>query len=115
MLIALSAALSASCGISDQACTADFRYGIVVAVVHSISGAVVADSAAGIVRDVAFTDSLMNAGGGTLLGAGERAGNYEVIVRHPRYMEWRVDSIRVTEDECYVRPVLLTARLQPPS
>lgn len=47
-----------------------------------------------------------------LLGAGERAGIYRVIVRKPGYAEW-IGAAIVTEDECHVRPTTLTARLQP--
>lgn len=47
-----------------------------------------------------------------LLGAGERQGMYQVIVRKPGHADW-VRGILVTGDRCHVKTVELTALLRP--
>jgi hypothetical protein len=44
--------------------------------------------------------------------AEERAGTYEVSVERTGYRSWHRAGVRVTADECHVRTVSLTARLQ---
>ena len=103
------------------ACTADFRYGLNVTVVDSLTGGPPA-SATLIARDGAHVDSIgpqapfLNGPQGPavllLSAAGERAGTYDVTVRASGYREWTQADVRVTADECHVRGVEITARLQ---
>jgi hypothetical protein len=104
-----------------RVCTEDFRYGLNVTVVDSVTNAPPA-SAVLIARSGAFVDSVgprapmqfVQNGPLVLLlsSAGERAGTYELTVRSPGYRDWTRTGVEVTEDECHVRPITLTARLQ---
>jgi hypothetical protein len=47
-----------------------------------------------------------------LSSAGERAGTYDLTIRSPGYRDWTRTGVEVTKDQCHVRPVTLTARLQ---
>ena len=49
--------------------------------------------------------------GNTLLGAGEQAGVFDVVVTAPGYEIWTQAQVRVREDECHVIPVQLDADL----
>jgi hypothetical protein len=42
----------------------------------------------------------------------ERAGTYTVTVEQQGYRPWSRSGVRVTKDECHVRGVSITARLQ---
>ena len=113
----------AGCGpiLDDHLCTADYRYGLTVAVVDSVTGVPPA-SAVLIARSGAFVDSVGPAtphpvvqnGPPVLLlfSAGERAGTYDLTVRAPGYRDWTRNGVNVTEDECHVRLTKVTARLQ---
>ena len=109
-------ALAFSVGCADQGpiiCTAQFVYGISVDVVDSGSGAPLADSATMTLRDGDYVESTtLSSDGLTMAGAGERAGNYTVIVARPSYHNWVRTEIVVTADECHVIPVKLRAELQ---
>lgn len=107
-----------------QVCTADFRFGLAVYVKDSSTGAWAA-SGARLLTDLAGTPvdtaqsfpTAFPAGQPSLdsmplLGAGERAGVYRVTVRKAGYADWLRAGVRVTEDECHVRPTTLTAQLQ---
>jgi hypothetical protein len=119
--------LTYGCGLVDdglRVCTAEFRFGLAVFVKDSSTGAWAASGARLLTYiqdtpvDTANTfPSAFPAGQPALdsmplLGAGERAGVYRVIVRKPGYAEW-IGAAIVTEDECHVRRTNLTARLQP--
>jgi hypothetical protein len=104
-----------------HACTADFRYGLNVTVVDSLTNTPPA-SATLIARAGAYVDSvgprapLPNGPQGPavliLSTAGERPGTYDLTVRAPGYRDWTRTGVQVTADECHVHPVALTARLQ---
>jgi hypothetical protein len=107
---------------SDFNCTADFRFGLNVTVVDSVTNAPPA-SAVLIARTGAVVDSVgpatpqqlvLNGPPVLLLGAaGERPGTYDLTVRAPGYRDWTRNGVTVTADECHVRSVAVTARLQP--
>ena len=103
-------------GGSGTVCTALFAYGITVTVVDSVSGAFAAPGATVIASDGAYADSVIvpntaSASGGIGL-AGERAGTYTVTVRKAGYKTWTKNGIVVTKDECHVKGVAITAKLQ---
>lgn len=103
------------------ACTADFRYGLTITVVDSLTGAP-PSSATLIARDWAHVDSVgpqapLPSGpqGPAVLilsAAGERSGTYDLTVRAAGYQAWTKADVHVSEDECHVQGVALTARLQ---
>jgi len=43
----------------------------------------------------------------------EREGTDTITVRRAGYATWTRTGVTVTRDECHVRPVTVTARLQP--
>ena len=114
-------ACSGSAFTGPVGCTDDFRYGLNVTVVDSVTNAPPA-SAVLIARSGAFVDSVgprapmqfVQNGPPVLLlsSAGERAGTYDLTIRSPGYRDWTRTGVEVTEDECHVRPITLTARLQ---
>jgi hypothetical protein len=116
-LVVAAAGATAACDLPfTGACTADFRYGIVVEVRDSVTGEPAADGARLIVRDGAYADTsdqLPFTEPLTLRAAGERGGRYDITVEKPDYREWTRTRVRVWEDGCHVIPVRLEARLQP--
>ncbi len=127
MLAAMALGLGTltACRVSDildggRACTAEFRFGIVVRVVDSVSSADAAAGATVVIRDGAYVDSLpappdQSFPGASFAGAGERAGTYTVTVTKAGYRPWARNGVVVTRNECHVNTVQLEARLQPAS
>lgn len=102
------------------ACTEEFRYGLNVTVVDSLTG-IPPSSATLIARDGVYVDSvgpqttfIVGTQGPVLLvsAAGEREGTYDLTVRSPGYLAWTRAGVQVTGDDCHVNPVALTARLR---
>jgi hypothetical protein len=116
LLGALAAGAIAACDLPfTGSCSTDFRYGIIVEVRDSVTGAAAAVDARLIVRDgtyadtsdqLPFTDPLI------LRAAGERGGRYDLTIQKAGYHEWTRAGVRVREDRCHVIPVRLEARLQ---
>lgn len=91
-------------------CTTEFVYGVQVTAVDAATNVPVTDGLEGTLTDGAYVEE-MQVQGNTLLGAGERAGTYDLEVRANGY-ETVVDSgIVVTENECHVNPVSLLAEM----
>jgi hypothetical protein len=113
---AVAAGAIAACDLPfTGACTADFRYGIIVEVRDSITGAPAAEGARLIARDGAYADTsdqFAFVEPLTLRAAGERGGRYDLAIQKTGYREWTRTGVRVREDECHVIPVRLEARLQ---
>ena len=105
--------------LTDPVCTLEAVWGIEVTVQDSVTGAPSASGAQLIVRDGAYADTVMVSGNSAdpdrevLRAAGERPGLYTVTVRKAGFLPWERTSVVVTADECHVRTVALTARLQP--
>lgn len=119
---ALSVLAVAGCDLLDSSettCTANFVFGLVVAVQDSSTGAPAASGAQLIAQDgtwadtVGFPPSRPDLDAQQLVSAGERAGSYTVTVRKAGFQDWQRTGVIVTADECHVHPVELTARLQP--
>jgi hypothetical protein len=114
------AALGAECPTSNPEviCTADFRYGLNVTVVDSLTGALVPRPILIVASEGAFSDTAKFAlqTDGIQLGSwpllGERSGVFTVLVRAPGYQDWQQSSVRIGRDACHVIPVALTARLR---
>ena len=116
--VLLAAGLLVACDDSPMSCTASVEPAMVVSVEDSLDGSPVAAEATALAVDGAFGEALRPHGHNTvgeltsLAGPDERAGTYMVTVDKTGYAEWRQTDIRVTADECHVRTVNLTARLQ---
>lgn len=111
MLAILLSAVLSGCGLVDPvACTTIFVYGIVITAVDAETGTAVSEGLRGVtIRGSTSFD--MEVFDNRLLGAGEQAGNFAVVVSAPGYELWTKTDIQVTENECHVRPVRLTAEL----
>ena len=111
----------AACGnpIEQRVCTADFRYGLMVYVQDSVTGASVASGATLVARESDFEDTFTYPDGRPdlntqpLLSAGERAGTYQVTVTKAGYAPWARSNVTITSNVCHVNQTELTARLQP--
>jgi hypothetical protein len=93
-------------------CTALYAYGLTVTTLDATTGDSLTVTPTGIARDGAYSDT-MQVLGNRLMGAGERAGTYDITVTAPGYAQWDTTGITVTADECHVRGVGVTARLTP--
>ena len=93
--------------------------GIVVEVLDSSTGAWIADSASGVVRDGEYVDSLRPHTWSatyvlaTLQAAGDRPGTYRVEVSRPRYEDWSQDGVVAEPAPCVVATTTIVARLRP--
>jgi hypothetical protein len=100
-------------------CPSDFRYGLVVAVEDSATGAPAASGARLVARAGAYADSAEYPPGRPeldaepLRAAGERAGTYDVAARKAGYRDWVEGGVGVDANECHAEARRLTARLQP--
>lgn len=122
-LVILTALLAtAGCDLLDSPgviCTANFVFGLEVAVEDSSTDAPAASGAQLIAQDGVWTDTVGFPSGRPdldalpLVSAGERPGTYTVTVRKAGFRDWQRTGVLVTADECHVHPVELTARLQP--
>ena len=102
-------------------CTDIFKYGLHITVADSATGSppleatltatsgsfVEVDGPRGPLQQVVNGPPVL-----VLYAAGERPGWYTVLVQAPGYLDWRRAPVRVTADQCHVRPVEITARLQ---
>ena len=109
---------SAACYEGDPsgpiACTAQFVFGLTVTVRDQSTTLPKAEDATLTLREGAYVEVVMDSWDGTtLVGAGERPGTYAVTVEHPGYEVWTRAGVEITEDECHVIPVSITADLIP--
>lgn len=103
------------CGIFGVVCTDEARPGLILTVQDSITGAPVVGEAIATALLSAYADTAHFSGDAAseaLLY--ERPGRYRIDVMADEYQPWTRTSVRIpeTEDECHVRTVRLTARLQ---
>ncbi|MFV1985877.1 MAG: hypothetical protein ACC682_01235 [Gemmatimonadota bacterium] len=108
----LAAGLVACSEPTAVACTLEFRYGLSIAVLDG-SGTPAAEGAFGLAVEGSFVDTMMVFSPETLVGAGERAGTYDITITKEGFMTWTAENITVTADECHVIPVSLDANLIP--
>ena len=105
--------------IVDATCTGVIVPGIIVEIRDAADGKAIADLAAGIVQDGAFTDSLRPAESSSSQladlysrqSAFERPGTYAVHVERAGYSSWDTAGIVVTKEVCHVSTVRLNAAL----
>jgi len=108
----LAAGLVACSEPQGIACTLEFRYGLSITVLDG-AGAPAADGALGLAVEGSYVDTMMVFLPETLVGAGERAGTYDITITKDGFMTWTAENITVTADECHVIPVSLDANLVP--
>ncbi|MEX2110174.1 MAG: hypothetical protein WD802_06205 [Gemmatimonadaceae bacterium] len=96
------------------ACTLEARAAVSVDVRDSVTNAAFGRGSTIIARDGAYADTAEITGvvDGPYGLAYERAGTYTVTVDQQGYRQWSRAGISVTKDECHVRGVSITARLQ---
>jgi hypothetical protein len=87
--------------------------GIQVTVRDSVTGAAISDARV-IARLGTAADTARFPLDGVYPLAYEKAGTFEVLVQHAAYRTWVRTNVRVTEDECHVKTVPVTALLQRP-
>lgn len=111
IILALAIPLVAgACSQQPVICTALYAYGLNVTVLDATTDDPLPVTPMGIARDGQYRDT-MEVMGNHLMGAGERAGNYDITVTAPGYVPWDTTGIVVTADECHVHGVSLTASL----
>ena len=104
------------CG-TEPTCTLGVYPAIAIEIRDAFDDTPLAETARGAVQEGEFLDSLRPyswLGNGVLISraaADEREGVYSVTVEHDGYLGWRLDGVRVRENECNVETVQLSAYL----
>jgi hypothetical protein len=96
-------------------CTTDFRYGITVHVLDSLTNAPAASGAKLVAKSGTYADSTTGTFPGStdaLVAAGEHSGTFTVTITKAGYKDWVKTGVVVGKGECHVEPVTLTALLQ---
>jgi len=88
---------------SNPVCTEVFVYGL-TATVTDEDGAPI-EGATLTLTEGNYSETLEGIGGGTYIGAGERAGTYSLTVEAEAFAPETIERIVVDEDECHVIPV----------
>lgn len=115
LLLLVSTLASSACNLVPGACTFQALPAVSVDVRDSVTNAVAGRGASIIAHDGVFADTaeFVSAYDGPYGLAHERVGTYTVTVEQQGYRPWSRTGVRVTRDECHVRTVSITARLQP--
>ncbi len=115
LFLLVSTLATSACNLVPGACTLQGLPAVSVDVRDSVTNALAGRGAAIIARDGVFADTAEYpfAYDGPYSLARERAGTYTVTVEQQGYRLWSRPGVRVTRDECHVRTVSITARLQP--
>jgi hypothetical protein len=114
--LTLLLALAVGCTEPGEVCTTDFVYSFSVQVLDSVTHAPVASDATliwsqGTLRDSVIAGSGPQADSVALVGPGERAGTFDLVVRKAGYQLWH-RRIDVERDRCHVHRVAVMALLQ---
>jgi hypothetical protein len=94
-------------------CAAAFGFGLEVALKDSLTNEIPSVASSWRVRDIAGTYADSGRTMAYFFSAGERAGTYRIEITTPGYRDWTADNVIVGRDQCRVKLVALTARLQP--
>jgi hypothetical protein len=97
------------------ACTAEAIASVTVELHDAVTGSPIAQGARGMLREGAYTDSMVALGPATLMPAQtwERAGTYTVTVEKPGYQGATRENVVVARGRCHVDGQLLRIDLQP--
>ena len=112
---ALTLSLTVACGLFEKTvtCTDELYPGIALELQDSVTGYRTGVGATVIAVDGAYADTGMTFPGNAIFYmAHERAGTYSVTAELSGYQKWTKTGVVVTKDECHVRTVSMTARLQ---
>lgn len=115
LIAILLAAPLASCADLTGSCTTDPKPTMRIEVLDAGTGAPLMGST-GAIRDGDYDEELTSMDGSNYLWAGGvsgRAGTYDVTVQREGYATWSREDVRVSANQCGVRTVDLTARLEP--
>jgi len=97
---------------SGLICTDIFAYGLTIEVTDATTLLPITE-ASGTATEGEYQEELESIGTGTLVGAGERPGTYDIVVTAPGYQEWTRDEVTLGFDGCHVVGQSFDARLQP--
>lgn len=102
------------CGVEVKSCTTIFAYGLTIDVVDDSTGQKICDATVDVV-DGAYSEQLTGDMGFncSYVGAGERAGTYDITATATGYQSNGVMDVEVGEDECHVIGEQVTIRLTP--
>ena len=115
LFVVAATLVSGACNVpGTTACTLEARAAVSVDVRDSVTNAAVGRGSRIIARDGTYADTaeITSAFDGPYGLAYERPGTYTVTVDQQGYRPWSRAGINVTKDECHVRGVPITARLQ---
>lgn len=117
----LFALASLGCRLGPESCDTGVEPAIDVVIADALTGAPLANNAAGLVEAGTFVDSLRpyrdNGTGQLISRATTRTppGTYNVRVTHDGYEPWVLANVRVRAGACGMETRVLTAELQPVS
>lgn len=95
-----------------QACTGLFAYGVNATVTNAITGAPINNATLTLVEG-SYQEVMQSFPTGDYVGAGERAGTYDLTASAQGFQTQTIDNIVVTADPCHVQGVHLDVKLQP--
>ena len=102
---------------TNFACTDEARPAIVITVLDSASGMAAGKDARIVAKAGTFVDSVPGmwtaSSDGPFALAHEHAGTYTLTVSKTGFLDWTRSGIVVTADQCHVKTVQVTAKLQP--
>ena len=112
----------AGCSVTtiEHACTASIEHALEIRAEDALTGAPIAEGAAALARDGAFSEQLRVVGwtasgtghvATTLGGVDERPGRYEVEIQRSGYARWDTTAVRVRKGTCHVETARMVARL----
>lgn len=110
-----------SCGGGNKntvSCTASVEPAIEIEVFDSETQLAISCGAKAVIQDGTFTHEVENIPNldcedtQLLMGAHERAGNYDITVYKEGYYEWNTYNVKVSENECHVNTVKVQAYLE---
>ncbi|MYB05748.1 MAG: hypothetical protein F4Y24_05275 [Gemmatimonadetes bacterium] len=112
--IVLSALLVHGCDLFPiVVCTDQLVYGIEVTVRDSTTGELLTSDPTGVLTDGVYRETMEAIGPGSLWGAPERPGTYDIEITAQGYRPWNRQGVEVVMDRdgCHVETVELEARM----
>ena len=104
--IVLLALVAEACG-----CTDLLTYGVYVTVRDAQTGDTLTTTVTGTITDGRYSEAMEVERDGVLVGAGNRAGTYDVEIRAEGYQTWTLDDVKVKQDFPFC-PQVETVRLE---
>ena len=104
--IVLLALVAEACG-----CTDLLTYGVRVTVRDAQTGDTLTAAVSGTITDGRYSEAMEVMRDGVLVGAGNRAGTYDVEIRAEGYQTWTMEDVKVKQDFPFC-PQVETVRLE---